>query len=121
MLGPEHPFTALVLHNLARLYSDKHKGAEAELLYQRALSIRERVLGPEHPRIAITQFFLARLYRDQGRYAEAEPLFQQALTIQEKMLGPEHPDTAATREDLLDLREKMKQTEDGFGFWPVPG
>ena len=121
VLGPEHPFTALVLHNLARLYSDKHKGAEAELLYQRALSIRERVLGPEHPRIAITQFFLARLYRDQGRYAEAEPLFQQALTIQEKMLGPEHPDTAATREDLLDLREKMKQTEDGFGFWSVPG
>jgi tetratricopeptide (TPR) repeat protein len=108
VLGPERPFTALVLHNLARLYSDQHKGAEAELLYQRALSIREQVLGPEHPRIALTQAFLARLYRDQGRYAEADSLFQQALTSQEKMLGLEHPDTVATREDLLDLREKVK-------------
>ncbi|MGO8947720.1 MAG: FxSxx-COOH system tetratricopeptide repeat protein [Ktedonobacterales bacterium] len=121
VLGPEHPFTALVLHNLARLYSDQHKCAEAESLYQRALSIRERILGPEHPRIAITQAFLARLYRDQGRYAEADPLFQQALTIQEKMLGPEHPDTVATREDLLDLRVKMKQTEDSLGFKLMPG
>ncbi len=111
VLGPERPFTALVLHNLARLYSDQHKSAEAESLYQRALSIRERILGPEHPRIAITQAFLARLYRDQGRYAEADPLFQQALTIQEKMLGAQHPDAAATREDLLDLRRKMKQGE----------
>jgi tetratricopeptide (TPR) repeat protein/DNA-binding XRE family transcriptional regulator len=121
LLGPEHPFTALVLHNQARLYTDQRKWAEAETLYQRALSIRERVLGPEHPRIAITQFFLACLYRDQGRYAEADALFQQALTIQEKMLGLLHPDTTATREELLDLREKMKQTEDGPGFWPVPG
>ncbi len=109
VLGPQRPFTALVLHNLARLYSDQHKCSEAEALYRRALSIRERILGPEHPRIAITQAFLARLYRDQGRYAEAGPLFQQALTIQEKMLGPEHPDTAATRNDILDLRERMKQ------------
>jgi len=49
VLGPEHPNTAKSLNNLAALYKAQGKYEQAELLYQRALAIREQVLGPEHP------------------------------------------------------------------------
>jgi tetratricopeptide (TPR) repeat protein len=73
-LGPEHPYTAQSLNNLAGLYRDQERYEEAEPLYQRALEIAERVLGPEPPNTAKTLNNLAELYRDQGRYEEAERL-----------------------------------------------
>jgi tetratricopeptide (TPR) repeat protein len=48
MLGPEHHLTAGGLSNLALLYRQQGKLAEAEPLYKRALAIFERALGSEH-------------------------------------------------------------------------
>ncbi len=47
-LGPEHPYTATSLNNLAQIYDDMHDYAKAEPLYQRVLKISEKALGPEH-------------------------------------------------------------------------
>ena len=44
-LGPEHPDVATNLNNLAALYSDQSRYAEAEPLYQQALAIRDWALG----------------------------------------------------------------------------
>jgi len=41
--------SATALNNLAGLYQDQDRTAEAEPLYQRSLAIREKVLGPDHP------------------------------------------------------------------------
>jgi tetratricopeptide (TPR) repeat protein len=49
VLGEEHPDMALSLNNLAALYDNQGRYAEAEPLYQRALAIVEKVLGEEHP------------------------------------------------------------------------
>jgi tetratricopeptide (TPR) repeat protein len=49
ILGEEHPDTATSLNNLATLYQDQGKYAEAEPLLVRALAICERVLGKAHP------------------------------------------------------------------------
>jgi len=38
-----------LLKNLAQLYQAQRGFAEAEPLFQRALSIDEKTLGPEHP------------------------------------------------------------------------
>jgi CHAT domain-containing protein len=76
------------------LYDDQGKYAEAEPLYQRALSIREKALGPDHPDVAGVLSNLALLDLRQGKYAEAEPLIRQALSIDEKALGPDHPEVA---------------------------
>jgi tetratricopeptide (TPR) repeat protein len=43
------PDTAGSLNNLAGLYHNQGKYAEAEPLYRRALAICERTLGSEHP------------------------------------------------------------------------
>jgi tetratricopeptide (TPR) repeat protein len=80
-----------LLHRVANYLCD-HIYSNAELLYLRALAIREKQLGPEHPDTALILFDLATHYQYQSKYAEAEPLFQRALVIREKHLGAEHPD-----------------------------
>ena len=39
----------LALNNLAYLYQDLGRYADAEPLYRRSLAINEKALGPEHP------------------------------------------------------------------------
>ena len=47
--APTTPMSATALNNLAVLYRDQGRYAEAEPLYKRALAIREKALGPDHP------------------------------------------------------------------------
>jgi tetratricopeptide (TPR) repeat protein len=93
-LEPDHPDVALSLMNLADLYADCGRSAEAEQRYVRALAIWERaheLFGPNHPDVAECLNGLARVYRDQGSHAEAETVLTRALAIREKTLGPDHP------------------------------
>jgi tetratricopeptide (TPR) repeat protein len=73
-LGGDHPAVATSLNNLAVLYHDQLRYADAEPLYQRALAIREKTLGRDHPDVATSLNNLAVLYHDQLRYTDAEPL-----------------------------------------------
>jgi len=102
-LGSDHPDVANSLNNLAGLYRNQGRYSEAEPLYKRALSIREKVLGSDHPDVALSLNSLAGLYRNQGRYSEAEPLYKRALSIVEKVLGSEHPDVANSLNNLAGL------------------
>src|SRR5947199_336002 len=79
-LGPEHADVAHSLNNLAKLYDNQGRYAEAEPLYQHCLAILEKALGPEHPNVATGLNNLGGLYYHQGRYAEAEPLFKRNLS-----------------------------------------
>src|SRR5437879_11900022 len=90
-LGPDQPEVATSLHNLAVVYHDERKYAEAEPLYKRALGIWEKAGGMENPEAAATLNSLGELYRTQGKYAEAEPLHKRALAIrsEERRVGKE--------------------------------
>ncbi len=113
--GEQDPRLAISLNNLAALYDTRGKYVRAELLYRRALAIREKVLGPEHLDVATSLNNLAALYLGQGKYAEAEPLYQRALAIKEKTLGPEDPEVAlilgnyATLLRVLNRRAEAKK------------
>jgi CHAT domain-containing protein/Tfp pilus assembly protein PilF len=77
------------------------KYAEARVLCERVLEIREKALGQDHPDVAQTITNLAVIYYNlKGDFAKAEQLFQRALSIREKVLGPEHPDVAASLNNL---------------------
>jgi CHAT domain-containing protein/Tfp pilus assembly protein PilF len=102
-LGPEHPYTATALNNLAELYQATGVYAKAEPLLKRALAIFEKALGPEDSITAISLGKLAKLYHNMGAYAKAEPLLGRALAITEKALGPDHPDTATSLNGLATL------------------
>src|SRR5438105_4527903 len=73
-LQREHPLVACGYSNLGFVYYIQGKYAQAEPLYQQALTIRTQTLQPEHPDVVLSLNNLGALYRDQGKYAEAEPL-----------------------------------------------
>ena len=54
---------ATSLNNLAILYQDMGRYAEAEPLYRRSLAIGEKQLGRDHPDVANSLDNLADLYR----------------------------------------------------------
>jgi tetratricopeptide (TPR) repeat protein len=84
-LGPEHPGVATAINNLAVLYQELGRPAEAEPLATRALAIREKAFGPNNPQLANTIHNLAELYRTLGRNAEADALNKRAEAIRQKI------------------------------------
>src|SRR5262249_22682739 len=69
--GASHPDTAAVLQNLAGVYTEQGKYAQALPLHQRALAIRETMLGASHPSVAAAASSLARVHAASGNTAEA--------------------------------------------------
>jgi tetratricopeptide (TPR) repeat protein len=59
------------LNNLAGLYRAQGRLAEAEPLFKRGLTIREKALGPEHPAVGIALNNLAWLALYQRDWARA--------------------------------------------------
>ena len=106
-LGPEHLEVATTANNLAGLYQNLKRPADAERLYRRALAIYEKAIGPDHPEVANTLKNLAGFYQEQARFAEAEPLYRRALAIYEKALGPEHAEVAITLNNLAGLYQEQ--------------
>jgi hypothetical protein len=80
-LGPEHPGVARSLRDLAYRYQRQADFANAELLYQRALAIQEKVLGPESANLANILEDYATLLRQTHREAEAAALEARARAI----------------------------------------
>jgi CHAT domain-containing protein/Tfp pilus assembly protein PilF len=91
------------LNNLAEMYNEQGRYADAEPLLKRALAIYEKALGPDHLDVGTSLNNLAFLYYAQGHYADAEPLFKRALAIREKALGPDDPDVATSLSNLAEL------------------
>ncbi len=98
--GKQDPGYATTLDNLAAIYCDQGRYAEAEPFYQQSLAILEKAAGPEHPDVATSLNHLAELYRAQGRYGTAELLYRRALAIEKKALGSEHPSVATDLNNL---------------------
>ncbi len=82
--GPQDPRLATSLNNLAIIYNEQGRYAEAEPLYKRALAIWEKALGPEHPRVAKSLENYAALLRETGRGAEAGKMEARAKAIRAK-------------------------------------
>ena len=79
-----------------RMSSQSHT-ADAEPLFARALSMREKLLGAEDPLVATTLGHLGMFYiYAQARYDDAEPLLKRALAIREKAFGTNHRETATS-------------------------
>src|SRR5271166_5899958 len=87
VLGPEHPYTALSLDNLAVMYRTMGEYAKAEPLDQEALQIFQKVSGPEHPDTAISLDNLALLDFDLGRVEEATALARKASGVELTILS----------------------------------
>jgi tetratricopeptide (TPR) repeat protein len=83
-LGPNHPWVATSFNNLALLYYNQVRYAEAEPFYQRALAIWEKTLGPDHPNVATNLGNYAALLRKIGRDEGAAEMEARAKVIRAK-------------------------------------
>ena len=88
------------MNNLAEVYLDEGKPADAEPGFQRALAVAEKSLGPNHPQVAAVLIGLASAYEDENKYADAELLFKRALSIDQVALGSDHPSTGEAQMNL---------------------
>lgn len=68
----------------AALYYHQHKYAQAEPLFRRALSIREKALGPEHPDVARSLFNCGLTLHSLKRVDEALEMMRRATEIRNK-------------------------------------
>jgi len=98
--GTEDLAMARTLSNLAILRRQQGDLVEAEQLYRRALTIRERQQGPDHPDVAATLNNLAGVLAAQGNYDAAQPLLERALNVRQKALGNDHVLTAESLSNL---------------------
>ena len=76
--------TAMTLNHLGRVYQALGDYAEAESLYQRALSINEKALGSEDREVAQSLEYYASLLRQTARVDEAEQMAARARAIRAK-------------------------------------
>lgn len=108
MLSASELSMAWLLGRLAR-YRHGALGAyiAARSLFERALTIRERVLGPAHPGTVESLSDLASLMLDQGHLHEAKPLLERALAISESTLGPEDSNTVTCLNNLGRLHQNL--------------
>ena len=80
-LGPEHPTTATRLNNLAGLYWNTGRRAEAEPLFERAVAIIEKALPADHPSQRLVLENYATLLDELGRGNEATGLRSRAVAM----------------------------------------
>jgi hypothetical protein len=76
-----NPNTTQSFLQLANLFVQQGKYVEAELFYQRVLSIYEQQLSRSHPRVTVCLNNLALLSQQQRKYAKAELVLRRVLAI----------------------------------------
>jgi tetratricopeptide (TPR) repeat protein len=100
------------LDPLAALYRDESAYAEAEILYNRALRVREAVVGPKDAELIGTLDSLAYVLFGLKKYAEAEEAYKRLLAIWELSGGPDHPMVALTLDKMAVFYIEQKRFED---------
>ncbi|MCK1517611.1 tetratricopeptide repeat protein [Bradyrhizobium sp. 190] len=71
---PAHRDVGAALNNLAQAYRNQGRDGEAEPLFKRALSVREKSLGGGHPDLGQSLNNLATHCEKLGRHSDSEPL-----------------------------------------------
>ncbi|MEU0538282.1 tetratricopeptide repeat protein [Nocardia sp. NPDC005978] len=95
-------------HNLARLYYDQGRYAEAEQLYRDVAAARHSTLGPEHHDTLTTRHYLARTLRQSRKLDEAAELARSTYAARSRLFGERNPDTLTARHGLADL-ERVRE------------
>ena len=89
-----------LLKDYAQFLYDYGKYKEAEQVYLRLVSLREKVLGKNHSDTAESYNDIGTTYDKLGHYTKALDYHFKALDIYEKVLGLEHPDTATSYNNI---------------------
>ncbi|MCA9706464.1 MAG: serine/threonine protein kinase, partial [Myxococcales bacterium] len=92
-LGADHPITAAVERNLARIRLAQGRPAEALELLERAHLVWQDAVDPEHPYVAELAFLRGKAQWAMGHVDEALALLAEGVAVLERVMGAEHPAT----------------------------
>ena len=98
--GPKSPQLALALDDLARIYKQQGKYAEAEVCLEQALAIDKNAPHPNPVSVARDLDDQAMVYNHKGKYVAAERNLKLALAMEVKALGPENTEVAEILDNL---------------------
>lgn len=99
-LGPDHPDTLTVRHDLAVTYRQTGwLGVDPVGMLEAVRAERQRVLGPDHPGSLATRLELARM-RDSPEQQGALDQLAALVGDYDRVLGAEHAETIAVRKEL---------------------
>jgi TonB family protein len=104
--GERHPDVATALAGLAVAKRGLGDDIGAELLFRRALRMREEALAPNHMAIVITLEQLSDACAARGKYAEALVNLQRALLRREQVLGADHATVRGLRARIAGLERR---------------
>jgi len=76
---------------MGRIHLAGARASEAEVLFRRALAIREAAFPSTHWQVFEARTFVANALTAQGSFVEAEPLLLEALAGLEAQRGPADP------------------------------
>lgn len=109
---PDHPIVAMALNNLAAVFIDEGKYAEAEAPLIPAQTIQEKVLGPNNPDLALTLGNLALNYSRPGSYDRAAAFQVRREAILEASYGRDDPRVARALDDLAGVYMSQGRYDD---------
>lgn len=89
--------------DLAYLYKDQGKLAQAETMCLSGLELQEKVHSPNHPYVAYTLRILGDIYKGQGRYRQAENSLKRALSIMRQVSSEDASEVAPFKVDMARL------------------
>ncbi|MCA9663448.1 MAG: tetratricopeptide repeat protein, partial [Myxococcales bacterium] len=95
------------LSNLGLVEADAGNFAEARILLERSLELRERALGADHPEVASSLGNLGVVLDGLGEYEEARALHARVLELREATVGADHPLVATSLTNLAVALEAM--------------
>ena len=67
---------------------------QAKELYDKTLTVYQKIFGEDHAAVATSYNNLASLYESLGEYNQAKELQEKALMIYEKIFGEDHGDSS---------------------------
>jgi tetratricopeptide (TPR) repeat protein len=92
--------SARAINDQAAALEAKREYAKAQVLFEKALEIRRRLLTDDHPLTANSYENQAAMLEARGNYAAAHEVYAKVLDIRRRVLTENHPDTAAAFNNL---------------------
>jgi len=109
---PGHRDVTTAMHNLAVIYSNARRLAEARQMFEKVIPILERVDGPRFERLATSELLYGRTLRDTGQFMPAMKLLRRSYERRLKLFGPAAEDTIIAANDLVSLMARFGYRKD---------
>ncbi|MBQ5958009.1 MAG: tetratricopeptide repeat protein [Bacteroidales bacterium] len=109
--GATHPYVASAYHNMGYIHFSIGDYDKAMELLNKALEIRKKIFETDNPDIASNYNIMGHVFAAQGDYKQALEYYRKALKIREEALGAEHNDTKSTKVKIIEMQEKIKDSE----------